>query len=106
MMANFRAAEVTWTGKARSLRRSSPLALRGFCVECGSPLSFQYDDSDHVSIPVGALDAPEALRPLQHGGIESRLPWIAIDPHLPEERCDEDPDYRSLVERTGWRPPS
>jgi len=104
VMANFPRDAVVWeTQPAR--RRSSPLAVRGYCAACGTPLCFQYDDSDHVSLAVGAFDEPEGLRPMQHGGIESMLPWVSIDLHLPRERCDDDPDYRALVERTGWKPP-
>jgi hypothetical protein len=104
VMANFPARSVAWTGRPRR-RRSSPLATRGFCERCGTPLCFQYDDSEHVSLAVGAFDDPRSLRPTQHGGIESRLPWMTIDPELPSERCDDDPDYRRLVEQTGWTPP-
>ena len=104
VMANFPRDAVVWSAQPAK-RRSSPLAVRGFCAICGSPLCFEYDDSDHVSLAVGAFDAPERLRPTQHGGIESMLPWASIDPHLPRERCDDDPDYRALVEQTGWKPP-
>jgi len=104
VMANFPREAVTWTRKP-ALRRSSPLAVRGFCGECGTPLSFKYDDSAHVSLAVGAFDEPNRLRPQQHGGIESRLAWVNVDPELPQERCDDDPDYRVLVQQTKWTPP-
>ena len=104
VMANFARAAVRWDGEP-ARRRSSPLAVRGFCGDCGTPLSFQYDDSDHTSLAVGAFDRPERLRPTQHGGVESRLPWVSIDPELPSERCDDDPDYRALVATSRWKPP-
>ena len=105
VMANFPRAALIWSGSERKLRRSSPLAIRGFCGDCGSPLSFDYDDLDHTSVSVGALDRPERVRPTQHSGIESRIPWVAIDEHLPAERVDDDPDYRALLAKTGWQPP-
>jgi hypothetical protein len=105
VMANFPRAALAWTGKKQVLRESSPFAVRGFCGDCGSPLSFQYMDSAHISVSVGALDHPERARPTQHGGIESKIAWVAIDSHLPAERVDDDPDYRALLEETGWRPP-
>jgi hypothetical protein len=61
------------------LRRKRPLAVRGFCADCGSPLSFEYGDSDHISVSVGALDQPEHVTPTQHGGIESKNFWVTID---------------------------
>jgi uncharacterized protein (DUF1330 family) len=104
VMANFSRDCVTWHGAPR-WRRSSPFAQRGFCAECGTPLAFSYDDSEHVSLAVGAFDDPRALRPTQHGGIESRLPWAQIGPGLPEEHCADDADYRALVEASGWQAP-
>ncbi len=104
VMANFSGDSVTWS-REPTKRRSSPFAIRGYCEKCGTPLSFQYDDSDHVSLSVGAFDDADDLSPIQHGGIESRLPWASVDPHLPDERTDDDPDYRHLVEQTKWSPP-
>jgi hypothetical protein len=105
VMANFSRDALKWSGKERKLRRSSPLAVRGFCGDCGSPLSFEYGDSDHTSVSVGALDQPEQVTPAQHGGIESKISWVTIDEHLPAERVDDDPDYRELIKQTGWKPP-
>lgn len=102
--ANFDRAAVTWEGE-RMTRRSSPLAVRGFCAACGSPLSFEYDDGDHISLSAGAFDEPDALEPMQHGGIESKLAWLNIIDDLPIERTDDDPDYNALLRRTGWSPP-
>ena len=105
VMANFPRAALIWSGKGRILRPSSPLAVRGFCGDCGSPLSFQYADSEHTSVSVGALDHPERVRPTKQGGIESRIGWVTIDPQLPAERVDDDPDYCALLLKTDWRPP-
>ncbi len=104
VMANFREDAVVWQGEP-AMWRSSPLAVRGYCRECGTPLSFQYNDSEHISLSVGAFDEPAILRPVEHGGVESRLPWVGIDTELPSERCEDDPDYRRLIEQTGWTPP-
>ncbi len=97
IMANFPHAAFKWSGKERRLRRSSPLAIRGFCGDCASPLSFEYVDSDHTCVSVGALDQPERVTPTQHGGIESRIAWVTIDEHLPAERVDDDSGYRALL---------
>jgi hypothetical protein len=99
--ANFRRNNLIWTGTERKLRRSSPLATRGFCRDCASPLSFEYSDSVHTSVSVGALDHPERVRPTQHGGIESKIVWVMIDEDLPVERVDNDPRLPRLV-ATNW----
>ncbi len=102
--ANFSRDAVAWEGSVTQ-RRSSPLAMRGFCNACGSPLTFAYDDGDHISISVGAFDDPDALEPQQHGGVESKLSWLNIIDDLPIERTDDDPDYQALLRQTGWLPP-
>ena len=104
MRANFPRSAVDWLLEPVQ-RRSSPFSVRGFCEQCGTPLLFQYDDSPHVSLAVGAFDDPSSLRPLEHGGVESRLSWVDIGADLPTERCDDDPDYRRLVEQANWTPP-
>lgn len=92
---NVARADVTWTGSPAYFA-SSPIARRGFCAGCGTPLTFDYSDSDRIDLCVGALDDPSAARPTSHFGVESRVSgWIAPD-DLPAERCDE---YAPLVAR-------
>src|SRR5690606_29156263 len=35
---------------------SSDLAARGFCRDCGTPLSFAFIDSEWISVSIGSLD--------------------------------------------------
>ena len=70
-----------------------PLANRGFCQECGSPIAFQYRGAEHITIWVGSLDSPQDFQPEAHWGIESRLPWVNIHPELPEYRTEEYTDF-------------
>ncbi len=72
-----------------------PLADRGFCQECGSPIAFQYRGAGHITIWVGSLDHPEDFEPEAHWGIESRLSWVDIHADLPGYRTEE---YSSFVE--------
>ncbi|WP_236694533.1 GFA family protein [Sphingomonas sp. Leaf343] len=43
--------------------RSSPIAQRGFCRECGTPLTYEGDGADHLDLTVGSFDDPSAFRP-------------------------------------------
>src|SRR3546814_12188073 len=63
---------VTWTGAGRAIHMSSPFGARGFCRDCGTPLSFHYVDSPNIDLAVGALDDPGAVRLTSHFGVESR----------------------------------
>jgi hypothetical protein len=70
-------------------RRSSSIATRGFCRECGTPLFLRYDGSDEVGILIGTLDEPGRYSPAYHYGVESRLPWVDCGPKLPAETTRE-----------------
>ncbi|WP_318911581.1 GFA family protein (plasmid) [Sinorhizobium medicae] len=72
-----------------ALYRSSPIAVRGFCPDCGSPLFLQYDDDPRLRFTAGTLDRPEGLAPTDHYGVESRLPWDDSGPGLPAEETKE-----------------
>ena len=92
---NVAKGDVTWTGE-RATYRSSPFGRRGFCAACGTPLTFDYPDSDNLDLTIGSLDDPGAVVPSSHFGVESRVPrWLPPD-GLPEQRAD---DYAPLVAR-------
>jgi len=65
---------------------SSAVARRGFCRDCGTPLTFDYPEADDIGVLVGSLDHPEAVPPIIQYGIESRLPWYATLHALPGDR--------------------
>ncbi|MBB3290868.1 MULTISPECIES: GFA family protein [unclassified Rhizobium] len=82
-------AAFEWTkGKAR-IFRSSPIAIRGFCPDCGTPLFLQYDDDELIRVTIGSLDHPERVVPETHYGVESRLDWADIGSDLPQEETRE-----------------
>ena len=78
--------------------KSSDLARRGFCRDCGTPMIFDYPDYPDIGILVGAFDNPAAVPPVVQYGIESRLPWFQ---HLPELPGDH-PTY--AVDPNGYLP--
>jgi hypothetical protein len=93
---NTKKARVTWTRGAPAEWASSPIALRGRCAACGTPLTFHYPDSDNIDLTVASLDTPEVVHPASHFGIESRVPgWVPADT-LPAMRSE---DYQSLQDR-------
>ncbi len=69
--------------------KSSGWAERGFCADCGSPLSMRDQAEVSVSVMVGTLDHPEEWPPLYHTGIESKVPWHVISDDLQQRRSDE-----------------
>lgn len=78
--------------------RSSAMAQRGFCSNCGTPLIFDYPEFPDLGVLAGSLDHPELVPPVVQYGIESRVPWYQ---HLPELPGDK-PTY--TVDPNGYLP--
>lgn len=86
---NVTKAAVTWETEP-DFYQSSPIARRPFCSNCGTPLGFQFPDSDNCDLTVGSFDAPGYFVPKHHYGVESMHPaWLETS-HLPRYRADED----------------
>ena len=63
---------------------SSTDVTRGFCGDCGTPLSFESDRwPGEVHITVGSLDRPEDMPPRSHVFTEEQIPWLHIADDLP-----------------------
>lgn len=55
--------DLTWTMGQPSYFASSNLSKRGFCKECGTPLSLENFDDVLVEVATGTLDYPELAPP-------------------------------------------
>jgi hypothetical protein len=84
----FEAGGVTWTRGERKRFRSSNHVSRGFCAECGTPLTYEADGYE-PSIVCGAFDDPAALPPTIQYGVEAELPFTASLPALERKRTDD-----------------
>lgn len=80
--------DFAWTRGQPGSFQSSEEVDRGFCKACGTPLTFQHRGTPHLNISIGSLDHPERVKPEIQIGIESRLPWMAEMPNLPEETTE------------------
>lgn len=52
-----------WTRGERHVFASSNVSQRGFCRDCGTPLSLENFDDDQIEIATGTLDDPELAPP-------------------------------------------
>lgn len=87
--------DVTWN-REPDRYRSSPIAQRGFCAACGTPLTFEFDDGTHVDLTVGSFDDPDRFKPTSHFGRESwHEDWLDTRV-LPAKRTDE---HQPLIDR-------
>lgn len=65
---------------------SSKNVTRSFCVVCGSPFAYVYNDApDRTYIPVGVFDDPSDVVLQKHIWVSQKLPWIVIHDDLPQE---------------------
>jgi len=74
---------LVWISGAPKRFRSSNKAQRGFCAECGTPLTLEYDGFDE-EVAICAFDRPQDIAPAVQVGVESRLPWATNLDGLPE----------------------
>ena len=58
--------------------RSSEVARRGFCGECGGNLFWARDGAEQISIMAGTLDPPTGLETVLHICIESKSDYHAL----------------------------
>jgi hypothetical protein len=80
----FNQADFHWTTREPDWYRSSNTVGRGFCRTCGSPITYQPDGVDFVTIWMGTLDDPTAFEPRAHWHTESKIPWVDIHAKLPD----------------------
>ena len=88
-LTGVRLNDFAWTRGAPGIFKSSELVERGFCRDCGTPLSFRYVERDRITISVGSLDEPQRIWIEEQFGIESRLPAFATLHELPAQTTDE-----------------
>lgn len=74
-------ATLTWTRGAPKRFRSSNAAARGFCADCGTPLT--YEAPDGVALAIGAFDRPQDIAPMVQWGVESKLGYADHIHELP-----------------------
>ncbi len=86
---------ISFAGDEAKIYKSSPIAERGFCGNCGTSLYTDIRGSDglrYYSIRLATLDNPENFPPKLDFGVESKLPWLDINDDLPRICTEDDPE--------------
>ena len=65
-----------WTRGTLSIFKSSNMVERGFCRDCGTPLTYSFVSAGHISVAINSLDDPEAMPPTRQFDIESKVSWV------------------------------
>ena len=101
---NVKKATVTWE-REPDRYASSPIAERGFCSVCGTPLTFEFPDSENMDLTVGSFDAPGRFQPRHHFGVESMHEQWLDTVALPRYRTDDNPNVVDRWMKTVGRLP-
>ncbi len=81
--AGVRVVELVWTRGTPKVFAGSAVAERGFCGDCGTPLTYRIHERDRVSITIGSLDRPSDVAPRMQYGLESKVARLDSVPTLP-----------------------
>ncbi|TBU91199.1 GFA family protein [Phytopseudomonas dryadis] len=79
-------ASFKWLAGEPASYASSSSCTRYFCPRCGAHLAlFTRISPQTLDVTVATLDRPELAAADRHIWVQSRLPWLRVDPQLPEE---------------------
>ena len=91
--------DVVWTRGEPKRFRSSNKVRRGFCADCGTPLTYEHDGG--IELAIGAFDDPTVAAPVIQVNPNDKLPFVDGIPHLPtrppEEKAPLDARTRGFV---------
>ncbi len=98
-LVSVREARLSWVRNEPKRFRSSNHVRRGFCSECGTPLT--YEAPDGMAVAIAAFDHPDEIAPAVQWGLEGKLPYTDTISRLPGHSSMDDPQalefLRSLV---------
>lgn len=84
--------KLEWTRGEPTFFASSSLAKRGFCSDCGTPLSFAYDAPEaRIYVTIGSLDDPEPAAIEIQYGLEAKISWVKFCEDVPGETTGNSP---------------
>ncbi|MBS0234738.1 MAG: GFA family protein [Proteobacteria bacterium] len=95
-LVSVRDVKFEWTRGEPKRFQSSNAASRGFCENCGTPLT--YEAPDGMAIAIGAFDNPGDIVPIVQWGVEAKLPYADDIPTLPSHATLEDPNAAPFLQ--------
>ena len=98
-----------WTRGAPKIFHSSAVGERGFCGDCGTPLTYRDTRDPRTFVTIGSFDNPNALAPTVHVGMQGCVAWLDTLGKLPGSDTEPDPLYASRQhpdhDTDAWSPP-
>jgi hypothetical protein len=96
-----------WTRGEPKRFQSSANVLRGFCPDCGTPLTLEDIGGTHLLITLGSLDHPELVPPLSRDGVQGEMPFLPTLHLVPSGGVtgDDDPEWAAGIAATNCQHP-
>ena len=89
--------KLAWTSGEPASFASSNLATRLYCQDCGTPLTFGYNQPEaRIYVTIGSLDEPELAPIVSQFGVESRIRWVSFCEDVPSEPTLYTPEARAF----------
>ena len=88
-LVQLRPGQIAWTRGTPGEFRSSTIATRLFCRDCGTPLAYVDDDTGALEVTSGSLDDPARAVPTRATGTEAMLHWIGGVTSLPSRTTEQ-----------------
>jgi hypothetical protein len=92
----FRESQVHWSTPPHVFK-SSNMAERGFCAECGTPLTYRRVSAPYISVTLMSLDHPERVAPEIAFSAAAASDWCHALADLPPREMDltQEPGFLS-----------
>jgi hypothetical protein len=87
-LASVRGKVFEWTRGEPKRFQSSSIVKRGFCADCGTPLT--YEAPDGMAVAIGAFDEPDRIVPTLQYGTEGKISYVDHLADLPGHPTEYD----------------
>lgn len=80
----FTESDITFVKGNQKVFESSPGVRRGFCPDCGAPLTYDGDRfPNYIQLYLGTFDEPDELLPQAHVHMAEKVSWYEVSDELP-----------------------
>ena len=86
---------LTWTRGAPKFFLSSNVAKRGFCADCGTPLTWEHED--RLDITVAAFDRAAEIEPVVQMALAEQYPWLWRMDAIAVREPEADAEYATFL---------
>lgn len=97
--------EFAWTRGKPAAFQSSSRAIRDFCANCGTPLSYRKPGGKIIELLTGAFDQPARVPPTYAVGTEAKLAWLGAISAMPGKTTVENSGAEEIAKIESYQHP-